>query len=57
MCCRANLRLFSTQELAESCESRDELRRHGEKVEAMKKRGGVLSRNDRAVVRLVRLLL
>ena len=45
------------EELAESCESRDELRRHGEKVATMKKRGGVLSRNDRAVIRLVRLLL
>ena len=45
------------EELAESCESRDELRRHGERVAAMKKRGGVLSRNDRAVIRLVRLLL
>ena len=45
------------EELAESCESREELRRHGEKVSAMKKRGGVLSRNDRGVLRLVRLLL
>lgn len=45
------------EELAESCESRKELRRHGEKVSAMKKRGGVLSRNDRGVLRLVRLLL
>lgn len=45
------------EELAESCESREELRRHGEKVSAMKMRGGVLSRNDRAVLRLVRLLL
>ena len=45
------------EELAESGESRDELRRHGERVAAMKLRGGVLSRNDRAVVRLVRLLL
>jgi hypothetical protein len=45
------------EELAESCESRNELRRHGEKVAAMKKRGGVLSRNDRGVLRLVRLLL
>ena len=45
------------EELAESGKSRDELRRHGERVAAMKLRGGVLSRNDRAVVRLVRLLL
>ena len=45
------------EEVAESCESCEELRRHGELVSPMKKRGGVLSRNDRGVLRLVRLLL
>ena len=45
------------EELAEYSDSREELRRHGEMVAAMEVRGGALSRNDRAVIRLVRLLL